>query len=116
LVEVKEIEAVLGNVLITLRERMLSFPSHVLPELNRTVQITPEQRRAVLQALKHFVHGWLNELSRLATVTAADAYVRYKLGEDGEPEKEESAGGLREEKGRRKNEKQTKRRGAAKEA
>jgi hypothetical protein len=36
-------------------------------------------------ALKRFTHGWLVELSWLATVTAADAYVRYKLGEDDEP-------------------------------
>jgi hypothetical protein len=38
-------------------------------------------------ALKRFTHSWLTELSRLATVTAAEAYVRYLAGEDDEPEK-----------------------------
>ena len=72
------------------------------------------------QALKRFTHGWLSELANLATVTAADAYVRYRTGEDddGGPdtEKEERASEVREEKVKKNDEKRTKRRVTAKEA
>jgi hypothetical protein len=115
LVEVRETELVLSNVMANLRQKMSGFPAHILPEIRRLVVLTPEQLPALHAALKRFTHSWLTELSRLATVTAADAYVRYKLGEDDEPEKEQSAGEVREEK-RRNDEKQTKRRVAAKEA
>jgi hypothetical protein len=55
-------------------------------------------------------------LQTLASATAADAYVRYRTGEDDEPEKEESAGEVREEKVKKNDEKRTKRRVTAKEA
>ena len=98
LVEVREIELVLSNVMANLRQKMSGFPAHILPEIRRLVVLTPEQLPALHATLKRFTHSWLTELSRLATVTAADAYVRYKLGEDDEPEKKQSAGEVREEK------------------
>jgi hypothetical protein len=57
LVEIREIEAVISNVMANLRQRMLSFPSHILPELRRMVEIKPEQLSVLSAALKLFVHG-----------------------------------------------------------
>lgn len=116
LVEVREIEQVLSNVLTNLRQKMCCFPASILPELRRMVQIPPEQLPALHAALKRFTHGWLVELSRLATVAAADAYVRYRAGEDGQDDEEERASEVRGEEERRNDEKQTKSRAVAKEA
>jgi hypothetical protein len=114
-VEIREITLVLSNVMTNLRQKMSSFPTYILPELRRMVEIKTEQLPALHQALKRFTHSWLVELANLATITAADAYVRYRAGEDDDHEEEELASGAHPEEGRRNDEKQTKRQAATKE-
>jgi hypothetical protein len=60
-----------------LQQKMSGFPAHILPEIRRLVVLAPEQLFALHAALKRFTHGWLSELAKLATVTAADE-VRHK--------------------------------------
>ena len=59
LVEVREIELVLSNVMANLRQKMSGFPAHILPEIRRLVVLTPEQLPALHATLKRFTHSWL---------------------------------------------------------